>query len=201
MIVIDGQKLDLEVKKFNNLEELLVKVMAEEPLKNRVVTDVYVNDEAFSEIYPHQAEDIETEEIEKIEIKTVSVDKLAIDITRELYKVINLLLKGGKEVSELFRETNDFEALDMYQDFLQVLRDFMGMIGAIRQELNLIAVPHLEENLEILSDLFTEILDVQKNEDWILLADLIEYELLPHLEEWKKIVSDLREEVKKVAKN
>ncbi len=162
MIVIDGQKLDLEVKKFNNLEELLVKVMAEEPLKNRVVTDVYVNDEAFSEIYPHQAEDIETEEIEKIEIKTVSVDKLAIDITRELYKVINLLLKGGKEVSELFRETNDFEALDMYQDFLQVLRDFMGMIGAIRQELNLIAVPHLEENLEILSDLFTEILDVQK---------------------------------------
>ncbi|KUJ96863.1 MAG: hypothetical protein PWR24_60 [Desulfonauticus sp.] len=201
MIVIDGQKLDLEVKKFNNLEELLVKVMAEEPLKNRVITDVYVNDEAFSEIYPHQAEDIETEEIEKIEIKTVSVDKLAIDITRELYKVINLLLKGGKEVSELFRETNDFEALDMYQDFLQVLRDFMGMIGAIRQELNLIAVPHLEENLEILSDLFTEILDVQKNEDWILLADLIEYELLPHLEEWKKIVSDLREEVKKVAKN
>lgn len=196
MIIIDGQQLNLEVKNFANLEDLLVKVMEDDVLNGRVITDVYVNDEVFSEIYPHQAEDIEADEIEKVEIKTVSVDKMAGDITRELYKVVNLLLKAGEEVCSLFREANDFEALDMYQDFLQVLRDFMSMITVLRQECGLGDTPRLESALTTISELFSEIMEVQENEDWILLADLIEYELLPHLNDWKQIISEFRDQIK-----
>jgi hypothetical protein len=52
MIVIDGQETGLRVNNFANLEDLLVKVMEQDYLDNRMVTDVFVNKEAFSEIYP-----------------------------------------------------------------------------------------------------------------------------------------------------
>jgi hypothetical protein len=196
MIIIDGQKSDLSVKNFDNLEDLLVKVMEDEQMNERIVTDVLVNDESFSEIYPHQAEDVAAQEIEKVEIKTVPIREMAVNITRELYKVINLMSKGSRQVADLFRQADDMEALDMYQDLLEVTKDFLGMIGILRSEFNLQDIPGLESSLKKLSELFSEMVDVQENEDWILLSDLLEYEFLPLVEEWKRIVAFIQDEIK-----
>ena len=196
MIIIDGQKSDLSVKNFDNLEDLLVKVMEDEQMNERIVTDVLVNDESFSEIYPHQAEDVAAQEIEKVEIKTVPIREMAVNITRELYKVINLMSKGSRQIADLFRQADDMEALDMYQDLLELTKDFLGMIGILRSEFNLQDIPGLESSLKKLSELFSEMVDVQENEDWILLSDLLEYEFLPLVEEWKKIVAFIQDEIK-----
>jgi hypothetical protein len=196
MIIIDGQKSDLSVKNFDNLEDLLVKVMEDEQMNERIVTDVLVNDESFSEIYPHQAEDVAAQEIEKVEIKTVPISEMAVNITRELYKVINIMSKGSRQVADLFRQADDMEALDMYQDLLEVTKDFLGMIGILRSEFNLQDIPGLESSLKKLSELFSEMVDVQENEDWILLSDLLEYEFLPLVEEWKRIVAFIQDEIK-----
>ena len=195
MIIIDGQKSDLSVKNFDNLEDLLVKVMEDEQMNERIVTDVLVNDESFSEIYPHQAEDVAAQEMEKVEIKTVPIREMAVNITRELYKVINLMSKGSRQIADLFRQADDMEALDMYQDLLEVTKDFLGMIGILRSEFNLQDIPGLESSLNKLSELFSEMVDVQENEDWILLSDLLEYEFLPLVEEWKKIVAFIQDEI------
>jgi hypothetical protein len=39
-------------------------------------------------------------------------------------------------------------------------------------------------------------IEIQENEDWILLSDLLEYEYLPVVEKTKEIVAKLRESVK-----
>jgi len=197
MIIIDGQKSDFSITNFTNLDELLVGLMSMKHLDNRIVTDVFVNDEAFSEIYPHQAEDVDCRDIQKVEIKTMGVPEMGINIARELYKVIRLMSEGSKQIADLFRRADDAEALEMYQDLLDVTRDFLGMIGAIRDEFTLSANPQFEEAVNGLSELFTEMLEVQENEDWILLSDLLEYEFHPLVERWKSIVAQLREDVRK----
>ncbi len=58
----------------------------------------------------------------------------------------------------------------------------------------------LEQALDGLSSLFSEMIEIQENEDWILLADLLEYEYLPLVEKTKSLVADLRESVKSSAK-
>ncbi len=197
MIIIDGQKSDFNITNFTNLDELLIGLMSMKHLDNRIVTDVLVNDEAFSEIYPHQAEDVDCRDIEKVEIKTMGVPEMGVNITRELYKVIRLMSEGSKQVADLFRRADDAEALEMYQDLLDVTRDFLGMIGALRDEFALSANPQFEDAVNELSELFTEMLEVQENEDWILLSDLLEYEFHPLVERWKSIVAQLREDVRK----
>ncbi|MFP4085126.1 MAG: hypothetical protein ACLFP9_09980 [Desulfonatronovibrio sp.] len=196
MIVIDGKTTDLSVNNFTNLEDLLINVMEAETMNQRIVTDVLVDDQAFSEIYPHQSEDIETSDVNKVEIKTMDTTDMAINITRELYKVISLMSKGGTQVAEYFRQADDAEALDMYQDLLEVTRDFMGMVNVLKNEFRLKDSRRMEKAVERLSELFTEMIEVQENEDWVLLSDLLEYEFLPLVENWKKIVAEIREELR-----
>lgn len=196
MIVIDGQKSDLSVKECQNLEQVFNSIVEEGLLTDRVVTDVFLNHEPFSEIYPHQSEDIDIDEVESLEIVSVPIDEMAVSITRELYKVVELMSKGGAEVAELFRRADDSEALEMYQDLLDVTRDFMGMIGVLRDEFSLAEHPEFLAAAKEISELLTEMSEVTENEDWILLSDLLEYEFLPAVGHWKKVIASLREDIR-----
>lgn len=192
MIIIDGQQSEHSVNNFENLEDLLNKVMAEDHFGSRIVTDVLVNDELFSEIYPHQAEDIERDELEKVEIISVPKGEMAENIVLEMGKVVTLMEQGGKQVAKLFRQAEDLEALDTYQDLLEVARDFLGMIGTLQDEFSLRSDENMGSVLEEFSTLLTEMIDVQENEDWVLLADLVEYEFVPVVQKWQGVVTTLR---------
>ena len=196
MILIDGQKSDLDVANFQNLDQIFVMMNEAGLLKDRVVTDVFLNDEPFSEIYPHQAEDIETSEVTSVEVRTMPVGEVAVEITRELYKVVSLIGEGASRVAELFRQADDAEALETYQDLLDVTRDFVGMVGTLRSEFSLTDHKEFMEASEQFNTLFTEMSEVLLNEDWILLADLLEYEYIPAVNRWKTVVALLREDVR-----
>lgn len=196
MIVIDGKQYDISSQNFENLEQVFDKVVQEGHLEDRVVTDVMVNDEPFTEIYPHQAEDIEMAGVESVEIITMSANEMAVEITLELYKVVNLMSEGGKRVAELFRQADDAEALETYQDLLEVIRNFLRMVGVLRDEYSLSNNEHYEQSAEQLNEMFTEMSTVLENEDWILLADLLEYEFLPAVERWKQVIKTLRDDIR-----
>ncbi len=201
MLVIDGQKQDIDISGFDNLDQLFIKVMEGGTLENRVVTDVFVNEKPFSEIYPHQSEDIDLRDVQDVEIRTIGVPEAAVEITRELYKVVNLMGEGASRVAEMFRQADDAEALETYQDLIDVTRDFLGMIGVLRSEFAMKDHKEFTEASEQLSGLFTEMTEVLTNEDWILLADLLEYEFLPAVNRWKKVVALLREDVRTTDKD
>ncbi len=196
MIVIDGMQTGLSVNNYQNLEELLVKVLEEDSLENRVVTDVLVDEENFSEIYPHQAEDITTQEFQRVEIISMPIEEMAVNITRELYKVVRLMEQGGRSVADLFRQADDSEALEVLQDLLDVTRDFLNMIGVLRNEFSLSNNKEFNANAEEISNLFTEMSEVMENEDWILLADILEYEFIPTVNKWKRVVAQIREDIR-----
>jgi len=200
MISVDGRSTGMEVKQFQNLEEILATIVDEGELEGRVVTDVFVNNEHFSEIYPHQAEDIDAADIESVEIKSVPRTAMALDITVELDKVVRLMEHGARRVAELFRQADDAEALEVYQDLIDVTRDFLNMIGVLRQDVQLADDKAFEAASEEVSNLFSEMTEVLENEDWILLADLLEYEFIPAMNRWKTVITVLRDNFRDAAK-
>ncbi|EFL50434.1 conserved hypothetical protein [Solidesulfovibrio fructosivorans JJ]] len=193
MISVDGRATGMEIKQFHNLEEILLQIMDGGELEGRVVTDVIVNNESFSEIYPHQAEDIEVEEITSVEVKSVPVVSMALDIATELDKVVVLMDHGARRVADLFRQAEDAEALEVYQDLMDVTRDFLNMIGVLRGESLTKESSSFDASADEISNLFSEMLEVLENEDWILLADLLEYEFIPAMGRWKVVIAELRE--------
>lgn len=199
MISVDGRATDMDIRQFHNLEEILLSVMDGGELEGRVVTDVFVNNENFSEIYPHQAEDIEASDIESVEIKSVPVADMAMDITGELDKVVRLLDHGARRVADLFRQADDAEALEVFQDLMDVTRDFLNMVGVLRGDCGACGNSSLDAVAEEISTLFSEMLEVLENEDWILLADLLEYEFIPVIGRWRPVIAELRESLREAA--
>lgn len=198
MIVIDGQQAEMAIDSFANLEQLLVKVMEGDYLNNRVITDVLVNEENFSEIYPHQAEDMESDGISRVEILTMPVTDMAVSITEELFKVLKLMDVGARQVADLFRQADDAEALEMYQDLIDVTRDFLGMVGVLRDEFSFSHGEGLSQRMEELSELFSEMIEVVESEDWVLLSDLLEYEYVPAVQRWTQVLNGLQGDIAQV---
>lgn len=200
MIIVDGNKSSKSIATFENLEQMLTSLMKEENLEGRVITDVLVNDEAFSEIYPHQAEDIACDSISSVEVRSVPSSELAVDIAGEMDKVTRIMGHGAREVSRLFRESSDTDALELLQDLLDVTRDFMNMLGDLRQRYAEEDSTEFSEKTEKLSNLLSEMGEALENEDWILLADMLEYEFLRICADWGQVSEHLRDKIiKRVA--
>lgn len=195
MIIIDGRKTDMHIENFANLEEILVEANTKCGEENRIVTDVLLNDELFSEIYPHQAEDIERDEIRTVEVRSVPLGEMALNISDELFKVTRMMSNGSARVAQLFRQGDDQEALDMFQDLLDVTRDFMSMVGVLRSEFVEVTDPQFVALVERVSELLGEMSEVLAGEDWILLADLLEFEFNPVCEAWNKNLAQMRSEI------
>ncbi len=200
MIIIDGCQSDIKISSFNNLEEILTHILHLDDMQSRIITDVFFNNETFSEIYPHQAEDISSDVIESVEIRSVPVGEMGVDISREMYKVVQIMSSGSKQCARLFRQTEEANALELFQDLLDVTRDFMNMFNALREKFNLTDSKEFIDNSTKLSDLLTEMTEVLEDEDWVLLADLLEYEFLPACENWKKITQVLRDDIQNVTR-
>ena len=192
MIIIDGRPMDMNMAAFANLEEILVQVIKDDYLEKRVVTDVLLNKEPFNEIYPHQAEVIEVAEIDSLEIQTMPLNEMAGNVAEELHKVINIMGEGARQIAQLFRQADDAEALEMLQDLLEVTREFLGMVGLLRYEYTTPGTDSISDRIEVISSLLGEMIEVLENEDWILLADLLEYEFLPTVKDWSGVINNLQ---------
>ncbi len=195
MIVIDGRESGMALADFANLEEILLRVMEEDSMEHRIVTDVFVNEEAFSELYPHQAEDIESDEIERLEIRSVSMEEMAGDVIGELPKVIRIMAHGARSVASLLRRNELAEAFEMLQDMIAVSRDFLNTIQVLRSKYSTGADIDLDRLGDSIGDILGEITDVIGAEDWILVADLLEYEYVPACEGWNAVLRNLSEDI------
>ena len=195
MIVIDGRESALSLSNFSNLEEVLIKLIEEESLDQRIVTDVFLDDESFSELYPHQAEDIDTGSINRLELRSVSAEEMATDVVAELPKVIDIMAVGSRRVAGLLRQAELAEGLEVLQDMISVSRDLLSTIRVLRAQYSGDDTRELESFGDTLGELLGEMGDVMANEDWILLADLMEYEYLPACEGWRTVIDQLAADI------
>lgn len=193
MIIIDGTKSDLNISNYANLEELLIHLSNHNTMQSRIITDVVVNNEPFSELYPHQAEDIVTNSISTLELKTISVNKMSRDILQELPKVIQMIDAGATNTAKLLRSGQTTEGLELMQDTIDVCRDLLQTLGLFvscyySQE----ASGQLQDFTKILSTLINEIMETMSDEDWILTADLFEYEVVPTTNKLAALIHNLQ---------
>ena len=195
MIVIDGRESAMTLSHYANLEEVLCRMIDEEALEQRIVTDVLVNGEMFSELYPHQAEDIGLDGVHSLEVRTVSMAEMASDVVLELPKVVDIMAGGSRRVAELLRQADIAEALEILQDTIAVSRDFLDIVQLLRSQYASGVSKELVSLNDTLGDLLGEIVEVMGNEDWILVADLLEYEYLPACEGWRGIISSLSHDI------
>ena len=131
----------------------------------------------------------------KVELANLK-DLVATNLTNAL-GYLKKLIPGFEQAADLFRAGNEQEANKYYLQILDGIGWFSQVVNIIMQsDQGELALPGAEnENLQAreakLTDLMSQMLEANQNQDWELLADILEYEMVPFYKDWEAILSKL----------
>ncbi|MBU1652852.1 hypothetical protein KKA00_11570, partial [bacterium] len=113
------------------------------------------------------------------------------------------LLKELQSTSDLFRLSRGERSNESYLRSIDGLQVFMHTMETCRRLLGLsyelVTVPAADgltektiaESRRALFAVLDNMIDAQSDQDWVLLADLLEYELIPALHDWRQIIPEI----------
>jgi len=188
--VIDGQVKDFNGYGAGSLGSLVGDMNRDLAGSGRFIASIRVNGEEVASIEEETGRRLEG--IDCIEITTESPVSLVAKILAEgqgyieglrdfLMKVAGHFTSGSECADSSFAE-----AVQGIQWFVQMTGFIEGTLNLDFQMLSLNGRP-VAEYVKSLNGILQEIVNAQEGSDQVLLADIIEYDLVPHLEEWKEI--------------
>jgi hypothetical protein len=136
--------------------------------------------------------DIDSLEVELANLK----DLVATNIANAL-DYLKKLIPGFEQAADLFRTGNEQEANKYYLQILDGIDWFSQVVSVIMQpdeeetELSDADDENLQVRQKKLTDLMSQMLEANQNKDWVLLADILEYEMVPFYKDWENILSKL----------
>ena len=133
--------------------------------------------------------DINCLEVELANLK----DLVATNLSNAL-DYLEKLIPGFDQAADLFRTGNEQEANKYYIQILDGMDWFSEVVNVVMSSEGEGQEP--ENSLQVrqakLTDLMSQMLEANKNQDWVLLADILEYEMIPFYKEWQTILSKLK---------
>lgn len=132
-----------------------------------------------------------------MDIKKFTEDSLS-NLTEYLQNIIPTL----QATAECFRVKGAEEANKNYLVCIEAVQLFDELIDGIGRLLNLdfskisINSETIQNRKERLLKLTSEMHSAQIGQDWVMLADLLEYELTPLIQDWIKIIPSFQEEIR-----
>lgn len=162
--------------------DILIQKINEDLEKNKLYfSHLIINGkEVYSDFEEQIMEQINT--IEKIELVTKTIDEFINDLTVSLNEYSNRAIPSIKQLTEQFYQSPTEESWGMLQDLLEGLNWVYSTIKSMgNTELN----EYKEKLLNVANHFEVELpnlLDAIESHDYILIGDIISYEILPQFE-------------------
>ena len=183
--------------------EVMEKLSAEITNRGRVITEIRLNGQPLTggrqvDYYRYPLEQVQT-----LELTTTDPKSLAGEALDSAEEHIGMVKKSALRSAELFRLGDHLEANESYSKLVEGLRWMVKAISALTgmMQIDQTEISAGDNNLKeyqekMLIGIFDLMYDAQKNEDWVGLADILEYELAPALDQWDDISRQLRSSVR-----
>ena len=134
-----------------------------------------------------------TASVELLELELALLQDLVVNNLTNAREYLEKLIPGFQKAADLFRMGNEQEANQYYLQILDGVDWFSQVILTIvNAQENIFEAQSLEERQKKLTDLMGQMLEANKNQDWVLLADLLEYEMIPFYKVWQEVLSEVK---------
>lgn len=134
---------------------------------------------------------------DRIEVDFAPLEALIARNIENAGRYLDRLLPGFEKAAQLFRmgdeqEANQFfiEIIDGIEWFSEVVDSIIEASGKDPAHVNL-GKESLLGRKERLLTLTSQMVEANQNRDWVLLADLLEYEMTPFYAEWRSLLPQL----------
>jgi hypothetical protein len=183
-----------------NLQEILQNMLARSLSDDATMSEVRINGVPYSIRDMGPAERMGREGIARLEVETISSRQVALHFLANAEAFVDPIMEAVLQVAELFRVSDEREASQHYLHVLESIQLLLNTLELVRQTLNLdfdrVSWQNrsAEYRLQKLSGLVQELLAAQESEDWVLLADVLQYDLMEELKGWRAHLPALREQ-------
>jgi len=195
-VYLNGKVNEIKITSISTLSDVIVQ-MEKEIDKSQIITELKLNAKILGSDWYNNAKNIFLLDEDDLFITTQSSDFIAIQALTSSQKSFETITEDFQKVSDMFRFDNEIKAnsyfaqcIDNFQWFLKIIADSLSLLGKNLSSIQL-DDKNLEEKITELSSKLEEMIECQQNKDWILLADMIEYELLPLLKSLVTLYSTL----------
>ncbi len=197
LVTINDEKVPVDFSHLHNLEEVVTEIQERFIPPGQQLFQLHVNGEFFSERYPRESRYVDIGEISRLEVKTISEEEMARLILQDAACQADTLLAGMEQCARLFRVGTEEEANHRFAQVVEALRWLLrtgeSACQVLKPDLQKILSRRgpMSRYLGDLEDLLEEMLEISEDEDYVMLADLMEYELLPMVREWQGILREI----------
>lgn len=191
-IEINSQRIKINEQNFLNLKSIIPKLQKEFPVNQFSLLNLKVNGEVIdiNSENPKLIRPIEKDDL--IEIDFQSKDNILYDIILDLSSLVGKILKKIKQTSDNLKCDKNEDALVN----LSVIIDAIDLfIKGINQTILKSNLQQEEKDFLPIKELQVHLLSIVKaisgayaKQDYIMLTDLLEYELRDNLTQWKILI-------------
>ena len=130
--------------------------------------------------------------IELLELELAHLGDLLANNLANAKEYLEKLIPGFQKAADLFRMGNEQEAHKFYLQILDGIDWFSQVVqNIVKSWGNEVEGQSLEDRQERLTGLMAQMLEANQNQDWVLMADLLEYEMIPYYEDWQETLSHI----------
>ena len=194
-LVINGEEIREPIAE-TTLGPLIDRLMSERQALGLHVFAVHLNSDEVL-VDSEEARSLSFAGDDLLEIEFAPIEALIARNIDNAGNYLDRLLPGFEKATQLFRTGNEQEAnryfldiIDGIEWFSEVVTQTLAATGGDPATLKL-GTETLQDRNERLLSYTTQMVEANQNRDWVLLADLIEYELTPFYEEWQTLLPHL----------
>ena len=176
--------------------DLVLHIEKEGVVQGNVVRSIQIDGKESSPDSPVVRE-TSLSEIETLEIEISTLSDIVNKNIENADAYLIRLIPGIEKSVELFRMGNEQEANKFFIniidgiDWLSQVLDMILAAKAISPD-TVFDGKSIQDRQASLVDFTQQMVDANKNQDWVLLADLLEYEILPYYQEWSNLLPRFR---------
>ncbi|MGM0508353.1 MAG: hypothetical protein ACQERZ_04230 [Fusobacteriota bacterium] len=195
-IFINENKIDFELDGNETLKMVIDEVNSFLEKQDVSITKIMVND-----INIDNVENIDISQVEKIEFDAKNSVELLLESIQELNIYLNKMDVGIKKVVEYLNEDSNQKALNFIISVIDGLEWIYNVLGSINDVvLEKYDINMLKKIFYEYEDILENLLDSLEEKDMIMLADILEFEMLEKIEEIKEKLPKLYDEIVEIEK-
>jgi len=187
IVIVNGEKREIKISSISTLLEVVTQIEVELP-QGHLITEIMLNDKFLDTNWYHNAGKIYLLDEDVLNIRVEQSTVVAQQVLHDSKEKFQLLLKDFEIISQSFRIQDEVDAnvkfiqgIENLQWFLKVLQDACILLGRPLDKImdkDIVFTQHTNN----IVDKLDQIIVAQSSKDWVMLADLIEYEMIPALE-------------------
>jgi hypothetical protein len=131
-----------------------------------------------------------TASVQSLELELALLQDLVANNLTNAKAYLEKLVPGFQKAADLFRMGNEQEANQYYLQILDGIDWFSQVILTIvNAQVDIFKEQTLEDRQKKLTDFMAQMLEANQNKDWVLMADLLEYEMAPFYKDWQEVLT------------